>query len=194
MSYNSNDFTANGGGREMNDRNASMSGDTSSRGNVNNEGTTAESTFSADGGSSDRFDDQGASTATSAGQSGAGNIGSSGKYSSREGAYPSESTETYSAGSDDTESRGNEVGRQMGDEYASRGGDTSSEPNINNEFSNSSGDGSYDQAQGSSSAAFETQRGGQQERGAFEDGGVYEGAKGYGNAPVERSEATGDFQ
>ncbi|KAL8293273.1 hypothetical protein RQP46_000967 [Phenoliferia psychrophenolica] len=69
---------ANAGGREMNDSESSMSGDTSSLPNVNNEapssgkeganiGTDAESA---------KFGTDGASSATSAGQKGVGNIGS----------------------------------------------------------------------------------------------------------------------
>lgn len=116
---------------------------------LNNEGETQSSTFSNSTGndSSDKFDSEGASYATSGGQSGAGGLGSSGKYSSatddsscessasrweflaltsmlhRTDNDRSEGRGAQSSSGSESRSQGRETGRQMNDEYASMSGE-----------------------------------------------------------------------
>ncbi|SGY40394.1 BQ5605_C003g02368 [Microbotryum silenes-dioicae] len=185
--------TNSSGGRQMNDGNASMSGDTSSRDNVNNEGDITNKSFSSSDASSDQFSADGASSATSAGQSGtAGGIGSTGKYSDVQGGskYDNEQTETYSTCDNSGEGRGGAYesrsgGRNQGDDYATMSGDTSSKPNVNNEFPSED----QDNANFKSSSSRTRESGND-----YEGGGSYEGAKGYGQPRVEKDQATGDFQ
>ncbi|KAK4052961.1 hypothetical protein OIO90_004085 [Microbotryomycetes sp. JL221] len=196
----------NAGGRQMNDEQSSMLGDTSSGQNINNEGPS--SSFSTSDSSSDQFSSEGASFSTSANQSGSAGLGSSGEYSnvgqrddSNRGEF--ENVGNVNEGStnqyrEDERKQGG-GGRQMGDGSATMSGEQSSEPNINNEFSSSTGDGSFGATQGSSSALGGTgnrndNSSDEDQRGQFEGGGAYEGVKGYGLAPVEKEQPqTGDF-
>ncbi|SCV67026.1 BQ2448_5672 [Microbotryum intermedium] len=176
----------------MNDENASLSGDTSTRGNVNNEGSVTDNSFSSSDASSDQFSADGASSATSAGQAGtAGGLGSTCKYSEAQGGsrYDNEQTETYQTSDNSGEGRGGAYesrsgGRNQGDDYATMSGDASSELNVNNEFPSED----QDNANFKSSSST-TRRSGND----YEGGGSYEGAEGYGQPPIEKDQATGNF-
>ncbi|KAK4048793.1 hypothetical protein OIV83_004559 [Microbotryomycetes sp. JL201] len=186
----------------MDDQQSSMLGDTSSGQNVNNEGP--ESSFSTSDSSSDKFSSEGASFTTSGGQSGSASLGSSGQYSSAQYGQGGGSDEEFGhrqqseGGSgerfgDEQSRKVGGGGREMDDQSASMSGEQSSEPNVNNEFSSSTGDSSFNAERGSASSLGG--RGGNNDDrvGQFDGGGSYEGAKGYGAAPVERDQQTGDF-